>query len=49
MLSFDEKEEVFFDSAYFLSSDDSVVLNEDLRTSNLDYEILMSEPQSVKE
>ncbi|KAA8531036.1 hypothetical protein F0562_005745 [Nyssa sinensis] len=49
MLSFDEGEDVFFDSADYLSSEEPVVAKEDLVCDNLGYEIWMNEPLSVKE
>ncbi|PSS26657.1 WD40-repeat-containing domain protein [Actinidia chinensis var. chinensis] len=48
MLSFDEGEEVFFDSADNLSSEESAV-KEDWLNGNLEYEIWLKEPRSVKE
>uniref|UniRef100_A0A5B7AJ06 Uncharacterized protein n=1 Tax=Davidia involucrata TaxID=16924 RepID=A0A5B7AJ06_DAVIN len=49
MLSFDEREEVFFDTADYLSCEESVVEKEELVCGNLGYEIWMNEPKSVKE
>lgn len=49
MLNFDEEEEVFFDSAENLSPEDSLVVKEDLSRGNLDYEIWLKEPKSIKE
>uniref|UniRef100_A0A5B7AI15 Uncharacterized protein n=1 Tax=Davidia involucrata TaxID=16924 RepID=A0A5B7AI15_DAVIN len=49
MLRFDEGEEVFFDTADYLSSEESFVAKEDLVCGNLGYEIWMNEPRSVKE
>lgn len=50
MLSSDEEvDDVFFDSTDCLSSEKSVVAEEELWSGELDYDIWMSEPQSVKE
>ncbi|XP_074371346.1 WD repeat-containing protein YMR102C-like [Apium graveolens] len=49
MLDFSAKEEVFFDTADYLSSEESVVDKEDLGCFKLGYEVWMCEPQSVKE
>ncbi|XP_057970373.1 WD repeat-containing protein YMR102C [Malania oleifera] len=43
MLNFDEIEDIFFDSADYLPSEEPVVMNED------SYGIWMSEPQSIRE
>lgn len=49
MLSSDEEEyDLFFDSADRLSSVESTIVEEELRCSNLDYQIWVNEPQSVK-
>lgn len=45
----DEGDEVFFDSAENLSSEESVVVKEDLFCGNAGYEIWLKEPKSVKE
>lgn len=50
MLSSDEGEkDLFFDSAEYLSSEESVVAKEELGCSKLEYEIWVNEPPSVKE
>ncbi|KAI8030451.1 putative WD repeat-containing protein C3H5.08c [Camellia lanceoleosa] len=52
MLSFDGVgEEVFFDSAeyFLLSSEEPVVVKEDLLNGNLGFEVWLKEPQSVNE
>ncbi|KAL6225407.1 hypothetical protein ACLB2K_004257 [Fragaria x ananassa] len=50
MLIADEGEkDLFFDSAEYLSSEESVVAKENLECSKLEYEIWVNEPPSVKE
>lgn len=49
MLSFDEGEELFFDTADSLLPNESPFVKEYTYSSNLEYEIWMSEPKSVKE
>ncbi|KAL8110579.1 WD repeat-containing protein YMR102C-like [Apium graveolens] len=49
MPSLDANEEVFFESADYLSSEESVVENEDLSPLELGYEVWMCEPRSVNE
>lgn len=50
MLSSDEGEkDLFFDSAEYLSSEESVVAKEELGCGKLEYEIWVNEPPSVKE
>ncbi|XP_059642939.1 uncharacterized protein LOC132284823 [Cornus florida] len=49
MLNFDEEEEVFFDTAEYILSEEPIVAKEDLVCSSLGYEIWMSELRSVKE
>lgn len=45
----EDEYDVFFDSADRLSSVESNLVEEELRCSNLDYQIWVNEPQSVKE
>ncbi|KAK1371512.1 WD-repeat protein 5 [Heracleum sosnowskyi] len=49
MPSFNANEEVFFESADYLSSEESFVEKEDLGSLELGYEVWMSEPRSVIE
>ncbi|KAK1403906.1 Transducin/WD40 repeat-like superfamily protein [Heracleum sosnowskyi] len=49
MLDFNAEEEVFFDTADYLSSEESVVDTEDLGCFELGYEVWMCEPHSVEE
>lgn len=49
MPSFDANEEVFFESADYLSSEESFVEKEDLGSLELGYEVWMCEPRSVNE
>ncbi|KAL2521326.1 Transducin/WD40 repeat-like superfamily protein [Forsythia ovata] len=49
MPSFDERDEVFFDTVNYWSSEESVVVDKNLVCCDLGYEIWLSEPRSVKE
>ncbi|KAF4366330.1 uncharacterized protein LOC115714531 [Cannabis sativa] len=47
--SYEGENDMFFDSQEFLSSEESSVAQEELSSSNLEYEIWFSEPSSVEE
>lgn len=49
MLRFEEREEIFFDTAESFSSEESFVVGEDLMCHNFGYNFLLNELKSVKE